>query len=122
MGTKGKHWRLSEETKAKMRKPKSPQHCLALSAIARSNWTGGSTGDAFAGVLCPLGYQREFSIFWGTLNYERFIVDFAHPEIKVCFELDGPGHKASKLDDAQRDEVLRYLGWKIIHIRHHKEG
>lgn len=82
------------------------------------NYRGGSTGDAFAAVLCPVGYIREFVWQWGPLGTDRFHLDFGHPEAKTCFELDGPGHCHTPQEDAERDEILKHFGWRVIRIRH----
>lgn len=81
-------------------------------------YSGGDTGDAFAAVLCPVGYVREYLIQYGPDRYDRYKVDFAHLEAKVVIELDGPYHQATKEEDLCRDERLRLLGWKVIRINH----
>lgn len=71
---------------------------------------GGSTGDDFAAVLCPAGY-----VSYGPGSHSRFVLDFAHVEAMVCFELDGPSHRATVEEDRQRDEV------RVIRIKHGQE-
>ena len=65
--------------------------------------------EAYASILVPCGYKREFWV-------EKYRLDFAHPYAKVNIELDGPWHYPNL--DAERDAFLRALGWRIIRIRH----
>jgi hypothetical protein len=82
------------------------------------NYRGGATGDAFAAVLCPQGYIREHEWQYGNRCRDRFLLDFAHPEAKVCIELDGPGHYHTPQEDAERDAILKHFGWRVIRIKH----
>ncbi|MCR4301836.1 MAG: endonuclease domain-containing protein [Sulfuricaulis sp.] len=83
---------------------------------------GGQTAEDFASVLCPVGFIREYRIQWGETWSERFQLDFAHLEGKVCIELDGPHHKKIQEYDAMRDALLRAMGWRVIRIRHERFG
>jgi hypothetical protein len=98
----------------------SPEGLLSLREATRDgkNWRGGDTGDTFAEVLCPVGFVREYHLYFGPNNSRQVVMDFAHVEGQVNVELDGPLHVASKDEDAQRDAALRSLGWRIIRIRH----
>jgi len=84
----------------------------------RRSWMGGRTGDAFAAVLCPVGYRREHIVILGPGMHNMAVCDFGHPEAKVDIELDGLWHVYSKEHDAFRDAKLRTLGWKVIRIKH----
>jgi hypothetical protein len=89
---------------------------------------GGDTGDVFASILCPVGYVREYRVYYGepvvrVFGRDRFrrknlSLDFAHVEGKINIELDGPGHRIAPMGDVARDALLRDLGWRIIRIRH----
>lgn len=126
------------DTAARNRKPRSIVTRLRASASLAEGWkdrtprssggkrrtsgnfgfTGAETGEAFAEVLRPVGYVREYVIRYGVGKYNHYKVDFAHPEAKVVIELDGPYHEASEEADACRDAKLRKLGWKVIRINH----
>lgn len=90
-----------------------------------NNFTGGrgqppsATTLAFAAVLCPAGYlMDEICILKGPgANAGHYTLDFGHPEAKVDIELDGSSHRGREERDAQRDALLRSLGWKIIRIK-----
>lgn len=87
---------------------------------------GGSTGDDFAAVLCPVGFIREFHVSYGEHvvptpfgpRRRQFNLDFAHIEGKINIELDGSSHKTTAEADAVRDAILREIGWRIIRIKH----
>jgi hypothetical protein len=117
----------SVATRAKLAESKNTPEAKAHSRkIALHSWRGGKTGDAFATVLCPAGFIREHQVFYGDrvqkvghgLRRKKFQLDFAHVEGKIDIELDGPTHWATKKHDAERDTILRALGWKIIRINH----
>jgi very-short-patch-repair endonuclease len=44
---------------------------------------------------------------------DRFIADFAAPEIRLVVELDG-GQHADNTDDAARTEILERAGWHVL--------
>ncbi len=101
-----------------------------LGGIAWKSYQGGTAGATFASFLCPVGFIREHRVFWAIeLNlhvtkrqHKFFSLDFAHVKGRIDIEFDGPGHKATPQEDWQRDEMMRYLGWKIIRIKHDKNG
>lgn len=111
---------------AKTSVPLSESHKAKLAEVAQRNWEGGTTGDAYAVVLCPIGFIREHHVHYGDyvirtgfgLRRKSFNLDFAHVEGKVNIELDGPRHKSTPAEDAARDAILRSLGWRIIRIKH----
>lgn len=80
-------------------------------------FSGATTGELFAAILVPCGYIREYQLQWGT-QYERYKLDFAHLQVKVNIELDGPGHFGLPAEDRVRDSRLRALGWRVIRIKH----
>lgn len=45
-----------------------------------------------------------------------FEVDFHWPALRLCAEIDGPGHErpAARRRDALRDEVLAAAGWTVL--------
>jgi very-short-patch-repair endonuclease len=81
-------------------------------------FSGGRVGDAYAKVLCPVGFVREHHVQYAARGDHRYVLDFAHIEGKVNIELDGPFHNFSQ--NEVRDSRLRDLGWKIIRIRHRR--
>lgn len=86
---------------------------------ATKSWRGGQTGEDFAALLCPAGFVREHRVFFGEDKLREFFqLDFAHLEAKTNIELDGPGHRASEEEDKLRDKILKFMGWKVIRIKH----
>jgi hypothetical protein len=109
--------KLSDETRFKLSVALSRRPSAHSSTELGKHFRGGRAGEDFAAVLCPVGFVREYKVFWGGKG-ESFALDFAHPEGQVNIELDGPGHASTPLQDRQRDEVLRHFGWRIIRIKH----
>jgi hypothetical protein len=87
-----------------------------ISNRCRYAFTGGQAAIEFAKILIPAGYIREHHILWGERN-ERFVLDFAHLDAKVAFELDGTSHKKTQEYDELRDAWLKRKGWKVIRIK-----
>lgn len=127
---------VTEETKAKLRlarlhqkhAPCSQEQRALLSKIktgrpaplgsGRFNFSGGKSGEEYAKVLCPVGFVREYRVYYSRVPKARYYqLDFAHVEAKVAIELDGPFHYSTNEDDRKRDVVLRSLGWKVIRIK-----
>lgn len=91
----------------------------AHSARVVHNFRGGKTGLAYARFLVPVGFVQEFQIRWGPNSArDHFNLDFAHPELKINVELDGPGHIGSPRENWERDEILRHFGWIIVRVPH----
>lgn len=105
----------------------STEHRQIISTLmkkdGRQHFTGGKVADAFAEVLCPAGFIREYRFYYARGIHSYFQLDFAHLEGKICIELDGPSHFNGRtpLDDKQRDEVIRHFSWRVIRIKHGKE-
>lgn len=74
----------------------------------------------FSKTLIPLGYVEQFSIPRGKGSGNRYVLDFALVNEKIAIELDGPKHRPYKQQryDANRDDFLRSLGWKVIRVKH----
>jgi hypothetical protein len=52
---------------------------------------------------------------WPQFPVGKFFVDFGNPVAKVALECDGKEfHSAVK--DAERDKVLRSMGWRVIRV------
>jgi hypothetical protein len=49
-------------------------------------------------------------------HVQGFEVDFHWPALRLCVEIDGPGHErpAAKRRDALRDRVLEAAGWTVL--------
>lgn len=99
---------VSEETRVKIAEKIRP--------IAPHSFRGGATADAFAAVLEPAGFIREYHVLWGRGN-QRYQLDFAHISGLVNIELDGESHDLTQEEDAIRDAFLRHLGWRVIRIK-----
>jgi very-short-patch-repair endonuclease len=63
--------------------------------------SGGKLGVAFRRQV-PVGH--------------RFIVDFLAPSLKLVVEVDGSAHEHRGRADARRDEKLRRLGYRVVHV------
>ncbi|MBW8885822.1 MAG: endonuclease domain-containing protein, partial [Planctomycetia bacterium] len=46
----------------------------------------------------------------------RYIADFAAPEVRLIVEVDGGYHDRRGRADAQRDQVLRRAGWRVVRV------
>ena len=46
----------------------------------------------------------------------RYIADFAAVEVRLVVEVDGGYHARRARADAQRDEVLRRAGWRVVRV------
>jgi hypothetical protein len=101
----------------------SDAHKATISAFmkteGRRNFTGGKIADSFAEILCPVGFIREYKFYYAKGIHSYFQFDFAHVEGQVCIEIDGPAHRKTKSYDAQRDEIVKYFGWRVIRIKNY---
>lgn len=59
------------------------------------------------GNQLPAGFARQVPV-------GPFYADFAARRIRLVVEIDGPFHESSY--DAQRDEYMCALGWKVLRI------
>ena len=57
--------------------------------------------------LAGLKFRRQVPI-------DRYIADFACPEVRLIVELDGPVHEDRYEQDERRADVLRSLGWHVV--------
>lgn len=64
-----------------------------------------------------LGYVREYQVQYNKTT--RYRLDFAHPEARICIEIDGSSHRHPdrQAKDRLRDARLREKGWKVIRVR-----
>lgn len=99
--------RHSEETRREMSRTRT--------GVCGKYFWGGTVAEAFAKVLCPVGFERERHIF---LDGHRISMDFVHMTGKVDIELDGPYHYGHALGDVERDRLMKADGWMIIRIEH----
>lgn len=109
------------------KRPCPPEVRRKISETMRKNsrgrardFTGGDFSDSLSRILLPCGYVREKRIYWGEGPYEFFKVDFVHFEAKTVLEVDGPAHfmETTRALDAQRTQVLQWLGYRVIRITH----
>ena len=47
----------------------------------------------------------------------RRIVDFFAPSVGLVVEVDGGVHRTSRAADRRRDELLRWLGYRVVHVQ-----
>lgn len=110
-------------SEANLGKTISDNHKAVLSTLrkvdGRHHFTGGDTADAYAEVLCPIGFIREYKFYYARGIHSCFQLDFAHIEGKICIEIDGPSHSNTQLYDQQRDEIVKHFGWRVIRIKNY---
>ena len=54
------------------------------------------------------------------MPFDKYSLDFAWPEKKLCIEIDGEQHdrfEEYKLRDISKDKLLKENGWKVIRIK-----
>lgn len=54
------------------------------------------------------------------MPFDKYSLDFAWPERKLCIEIDGEQHERFeeyKLRDMAKDKLLKENGWKVIRIK-----
>lgn len=119
--------RVSEGTKKRMHDPEIREKHLAGLAAARqrsptgSSWRGGQGCEpndlekSYAWLL-NAGYHSNYRVAVSSTVWYR--LDYALPEEKICFEIDGATHKHKVGQDAEKDAALVALGWNVIRIRH----
>jgi hypothetical protein len=90
---------------------------IAEAFYGNNFFRGGLEGDAYAAILCPVGFVREFCWIWGPDRIrDKYYLDFAQLDSKTNIELDGPYHDSS--NDVIRDARLRLHGWRVVRIQH----
>ena len=121
--------RVSEGTKKRMQDPEvRVKHLAGLyNAFAKTengnNFTGGqgqqrnALQQIYADIFLPLGYVEDHPVQWGERG-ERYRLDFALVEEKICIEIDGSSHKGKEEHDELKDATLKAFGWKVIRINH----
>lgn len=82
----------------------------------------GKNEDEILKIFKSLGYSenKQFKRQYPIGN--KFVLDFAFPELQVCVEVDGPDHlsKKKRSMDKKRDTYLHESGWVIIRVPDHK--
>ena len=64
-----------------------------------------------------LKFYRQYPLFFDLLGKETFyIADFYCHEKRLVVELDGGIHEKQKKQDKLRDDVIDYLGLKVVRI------
>jgi len=63
------------------------------------------------------GYTAEYMVKFDSAG-SFYRLDYAHPILKICVEVDGPYHRigAEPARDRRRDERLTQLGWAIYRV------
>ncbi len=57
------------------------------------------------------GWRREYEV-------SGFIIDLAHPWLKLALEADGERYHMDVTREYDRDEALKFHGWHIRHYRY----
>ncbi len=58
----------------------------------------------------------EGAVWRRQVCVNRYILDFACPEVKLALEVDGSSHYNKQRYDAAREHFLRRLGYEVSHI------
>ena len=66
--------------------------------------------SALRGKRLGVAFRRQVPIG------RRYIGDFVAPAAKLVVEVDGGYHAGRAKQDARRDEVLRRLGYRVVHV------
>jgi very-short-patch-repair endonuclease len=61
--------------------------------------------------LFVTGWKREYEV-------GGFVIDLAHPRLKLALEADGERWHMDVVREFDRDEALKSLGWTIRHYRY----
>jgi very-short-patch-repair endonuclease len=118
------------------REPHTEAHRAHLSAKAKEirlrpkirggNGTGMTASESLLWpFLEPLGVVWNFPVSLGVrqegypTNYK---LDFAHPQLQIGLEVDGPSHRMveRKAQDAKKVAKLESLGWTVYRISNEK--
>jgi very-short-patch-repair endonuclease len=75
--------------------------------------------EAMWKILEPLKFKRQVALDGYTKNGLNwlYILDFYHPVLKLCVEVDGGIHKRQRGRDRRRDRRLAGEGIKTIRIK-----
>lgn len=65
------------------------------------------------------GFPTPVRQHWVTVDGQRYRLDLAYPEQRVCIEVDGSQHDDIDIstDDRRRTARLRAAGWHVIRVR-----
>lgn len=66
--------------------------------------------------LEPLGFLFQASVNVMAGRCRGYIMDFFHPDAKLCVEVDGGYHRSRKGPDARRDRRLQTAGIRTIRV------
>ena len=91
-------YRIRRTYARELRKHPTPAESFLWEAL-RPYGTGGN------------GWRRQHIV-------DRFIVDLVHVGARLAVEVDGGYHaeRRQRLIDADRDECLRHIGWRVVRI------
>jgi hypothetical protein len=113
--------RFSEPaTRAAMERAHGRRNLLFLEEALRAH-AGGSAGSKSGPEDRLLQLVREHGLPEPLVNTDvhGIEVDFHLPELKLCVEVDGPGHQRPRTqrEDAERDQRLTAAGYRVIRVR-----
>jgi hypothetical protein len=113
--------RFSEPaTRAAMERAHGRRNLLVLEEALRAH-AGGSAGSKSGREDRFLQLVREHGLPEPLVNTDLhgIEVDFHWPELKLCVEVDGPGHQRPRTqrEDAERDQRLTAAGYRVIRVR-----
>jgi uncharacterized protein DUF559 len=113
--------RFSEAaTRAAMERAHGRRNLPVLEEALRAH-AGGSAGTKSGPEDRFLKLVREHGLPEPLVNTDvhGIEVDFHWPELKLCVEVDGPGHQRPRTqrEDAERDQRLTAAGYRVIRVR-----
>jgi very-short-patch-repair endonuclease len=73
---------------------------------------------------CGRKFLRQHPFIYGSNKGEHFffVADFYCAEEKLVIEVDGKVHDSQKDKGGQRDEILKYLGLRVLRIENEELG
>lgn len=77
----------------------------------------GNGEEEFIVYLEEFGFKKDKDFFHQFVE-EKYILDIAFPEQKICVEIDGINHrnKRNKIKDKERDIFLSEKGWFVVRV------
>jgi hypothetical protein len=109
----------SEETRVKMSEARKGR---PFPAERGGNGTGMSPTEALIAPLLPEGFLWNYPTSLkgaGAAYPSHYKLDFAHPQRKICLEVDGQTHNShlGMYRDRKKTEKLQSLGWTVFRIK-----
>src|SRR5262249_25142191 len=83
--------------------PETLTNTAAISAANRLRMEAPRSEQLMWDSLKGLGFEHSVPMY-------GYVMDFYHPSLRICVEIDGSVHRTRKAQDRRRDEALRRRG------------